>query len=74
MPNPSSLEVHVDRPFEVPIFALSSNAVMRATVFLQRSAVLFPAVWSEGVPLLQYDLGGDTNAFYRTRLETRKLP
>lgn len=74
IPDPvSGFEVHVDHPFEVPIFQLSSNPLMRVTVFLQRSELIFPPLWSEGVPLISYDLGDSTNSQYRTRLETRKL-
>jgi hypothetical protein len=71
---PTSFEVHVDNPFSSPIVVLASNPVARVTIFLQFKTNLLGTNWSEGIPMYQYDLNDGTNAFYRTRLEVRKLP
>jgi hypothetical protein len=74
VPRSPSLEVAVDYTYRPPVLLLTSNSVMRVTVFLQKAGIVLPGGWSAGVPIFECDVGDGTNAFYRTYLKSRLLP
>lgn len=72
IPDPVVVHAVVGIPLVTPITQLSSNPVARITVFLEESTNL--KTWEQASPVFQYDVGGRSNGFLRTRLGVSPIP